>query len=100
MKREDETVRLAESGNLRREEVAALREKAIGAGLRVDTPAEHISGGNMIDGVPSTDFTYSVDQRTVDLWERVGVALEADHEANGPRETPKDRSLKAGGTRN
>ena len=71
----EETVRLAELGELSSEEVAALRERGTEARLRVGTPAEQISGGNIIDGKPSSPSTYSLDQHTANLWERVEAAL-------------------------
>jgi hypothetical protein len=58
-----ETIRLAELGELTAEELAALQDDANVAKLRVGTDSERFS-----DRVP-------VDQRTVELWERVKEAL-------------------------
>ena len=66
--REDEAVGLAELGDLRPDEVAALREKANEARLRVGTGGELISGGS--------PGAISLDQRTVDRWERISGALQ------------------------
>ena len=52
------------------QELAALAERANEARLRVDTPAERVSGGNRETGV-------RVDVLEVELWERVRGALEA-----------------------
>jgi hypothetical protein len=59
-----EAVRLAELGLLEPDELAALRERANEARLRVGTPAERIAGGNRASGV-------SVDAAAVELWDRV-----------------------------
>ena len=59
-----ETVRLAELGVLRPDELAALGERASEARLRVGTPRERISGGNRQSGV-------SVDAAAVELWAAV-----------------------------
>ena len=59
-----ETVRLAELGVLRPDELAALRERATEARLRIGTPRERISGGNRQSGV-------SVDAAAVELWAAV-----------------------------
>lgn len=68
----DETVRLAELGELSREELAALQEDANEARLRVGTDAEHISGGWR-----NTPGAVSMDAQAVELWERVEAVLEA-----------------------
>jgi hypothetical protein len=67
----DETVRLVELGELTDAELAALREQANEARLRMGTRAERISGGwrDMAGAV-------LVDAEAVDLWERVEAALE------------------------
>lgn len=59
-----ETVRLAELGKLTADELAALREEANEARLRIGTDSERISGGWRKHGV-------SMDQHDVDLWEAV-----------------------------
>jgi hypothetical protein len=59
-----EPVRLAELGELTAEELAALREEANEARLRIGTESERISGGWRKYGV-------SLDQQAVDLWETV-----------------------------
>jgi hypothetical protein len=61
-------VRLAELGLLGSGELAALRERANEARLRVGTPAERISGGNRESGV-------SVDAAAVALWDRVSAVM-------------------------
>ena len=66
----DEAVRLAELGELTAAEVAALREAALDAGLRVGTPGEQISGGWR-----QTPGAVSLDREAVELWERVEAAL-------------------------
>jgi hypothetical protein len=66
----DETVRLAELGELTAEELAALREEANEARLRVGTDAERISGGGR-----NTPGAVSMDAQAVELWERVEAAL-------------------------
>jgi hypothetical protein len=66
----DETVRLAELGELTAEELAALREEANEASMRIGTDAEHISRGWR-----NTPGAVSMDGRAVELWERVGAAL-------------------------
>ena len=63
-----EAVRLAELGELTREELAALRERANEARLRIGTTGERISGGGREHGV-------SMDVRAVELWEAVERAL-------------------------
>ena len=63
----DETVRLAELGELTADELAALREGANEAKLRIGTDSERISGGLRKHGT-------SVDQRAADLWEAVRAA--------------------------
>lgn len=68
----DETVRLAQLGELTVEEVAALREEANEARLRIGTDAEHIAGGWR-----TTPGAVSMDACAVELWERVEAALEA-----------------------
>jgi hypothetical protein len=65
---EVETVRLAERGAITDEELAALREQANEAKLRIGTPAERISGGNSETGI-------SVDRQCVELFQRVEAAL-------------------------
>jgi hypothetical protein len=65
----DETVRLAELGELTAEELAALGEEANEARLRVGTDDEQISGGGR-----NTPRAVSVDVRAVELWERVEAA--------------------------
>jgi len=60
-------VRLAELGELRPDELAALGEGATEARLRVGTPRERISGGNRESGV-------SVDAAAVALWDAVELA--------------------------
>jgi hypothetical protein len=57
-----EAVRLAELGELTAAELAALREEANEARLRVGTDSERISGGWRKYGI-------SLDQRAVELWE-------------------------------
>lgn len=59
-----ETARLAELGELTPEDLAALREDANEAKLRVGTDSERISGGWRKHGV-------SLDQQAVELWETV-----------------------------
>jgi hypothetical protein len=66
----DETVRLAELGELTADELAALSEEANEAKLRIGTDSERISGGWRKYGV-------SLDQQTVDLWEAVESAMAA-----------------------
>lgn len=61
-----EAVRLAELGLLEPSELAALRERANEARLRVATGNERISGGNHKSGV-------SLDAAAVELWERVSA---------------------------
>jgi hypothetical protein len=61
-----EAVRLAELGLLEPAELAALRERANEACLRVATGNERISGGNHKSGV-------SLDAAAVELWERVSA---------------------------
>ncbi len=68
MPREDEAVRLAELGELTDRELAALREAANEARLRIGTDSERISGGNREHGV-------SLDVRAVKLWETVERTL-------------------------
>ena len=62
--RDAEAVRLAELGLFEPGELAALRERANEARLRVGTPRERISGGNRESGV-------SVDAAAVELWAAV-----------------------------
>jgi hypothetical protein len=62
--RELEAVRLAELGELTSHELAALREQANEARLRVGTDSERIWGGWREHGV-------SMDVRAVELWEAV-----------------------------
>ena len=62
-----EAVRLAELGELRADELAALRERANEAKLRIGTPRERVSGGGVPHGV-------SVDVRDVELFEAVTAA--------------------------
>jgi hypothetical protein len=69
--RGDQTVRLAELGELRDEELAKLRERANEARLRVGTPHERVSGG----ALGLSPEAYSVDAQAVELWERVEAAL-------------------------
>lgn len=59
LKRDEETLRLAELGELTDAELAALRERATEAKLRVGTDRERLADGR------------SVDAPTVDLWEAV-----------------------------
>jgi hypothetical protein len=66
----DETVRLAELGELTAEQLAALREGATEAKLRVGTAEERISGGGR-----NTPGAVSMDAQDVELWERVEAAL-------------------------
>jgi hypothetical protein len=61
-----EAVRLAILGLLEPGELAALRERANEARLRVGTDRERISGGNRESGV-------SVDAAAVEVWERVSA---------------------------
>jgi hypothetical protein len=62
-----EAVRLAELGELTDDELAALREQANEAKLRIGTGSERISGGWRKYGI-------SMDQQDVDLWEAVCAA--------------------------
>jgi hypothetical protein len=71
-----EAVRLAELAQLTAEELAALREEANEAKLRIDTNSERISGGWAKYGV-------SLDQQAVDLWEAVESTLGAQREEAG-----------------
>jgi hypothetical protein len=66
----DETVRLAELGELTAAELAALHEAATEARLRIGTDSEKISGGWR-----QTPGAVSMDARDVELWERVEAAL-------------------------
>jgi hypothetical protein len=66
--RGDETLRLAQLGELTADELATLRERANEAKLRVGTDAERISGGGREHGV-------SLDQQAVELWKTVEAAL-------------------------
>jgi hypothetical protein len=66
-----EAVRLAELGELGAGELAALRERATEAGLRVGTPAERVSGGSL------SGRGVSMDARAVELWEAVRRAVAA-----------------------
>lgn len=68
--REGEAVRLAELGELDDAELAALRERANEARLRIGTDRERVSGGSL-----KTPGAYSVDGREVELWEAVEAAL-------------------------
>ena len=65
-----ETVRLGELGELGADELAALRERANEARLRIGTDSERISGGWRENGV-------SMDVRAVELFEAVLAAGEA-----------------------
>jgi hypothetical protein len=62
-------VRLAELGELTADEIAALREKATEAQLRIGTDSEHISGG-WRDSPPAV----SMDKCAVEVWKRVTAA--------------------------
>ena len=62
-----EAVRLAELGELRDDELAALRERANEAMLRIGTTRERVSGGGLPHGV-------SVDARAVELFEALTAA--------------------------
>jgi hypothetical protein len=66
-----EAVRLAELGELRDDELAALRERANEAKLRVGTPRERVSGGSLRYGGCAV---VSVDRRAVELFEAVRTA--------------------------
>ena len=61
-----ETVRLAELGDLTTDELAAIREQANEARLRIGTDRELISGGSRNHGV-------SLDAAAVELWEPVSA---------------------------
>jgi hypothetical protein len=65
-----EPIRLAELGELTREELAALEEDANVARPRIGTDAERISGGSR-----NTPSAVSMDQQDVDLWQAVKAAL-------------------------
>jgi hypothetical protein len=65
-----QALRLAELGELTDAELAALRERATEARLRIDTGRERVSGGNL--GSPGA---VSLDRRAVELFERVEEAL-------------------------
>jgi hypothetical protein len=71
--RDAETLRLAELGELRDDELAALQERANEARLRVDTGGERISAFR-------TDFEQRPDRDAVALHARVEAALRAGRE--------------------
>jgi hypothetical protein len=78
-----EAVRLAELGELTAEELAALREEANEAKLRIGSDAEHISGGWRKHGV-------SLDAQAIELWEAVRGAVVREpiqsRRGGGPRD--------------
>jgi hypothetical protein len=65
-----ETLRLAELGDFRSDELAGVRERANEARLRVGTGREHISA-------KGTDMEQRPDREAVELLEAVETALEA-----------------------
>jgi hypothetical protein len=74
-----EAVRLAELGELRDDELAALRERANEARPRIGTPHERIAGGSL----KRSPRAYSVDARAVELLEAVEAAREGVDERPG-----------------
>jgi hypothetical protein len=88
-----QTLRLAELGELRDDELAAVRERAYEARLRIGTGSEHISA-------KGTDMEQRPDREAVELWERVEVAL-SRRRCYGRRMSsqPRNRSRRSAFTR-
>jgi hypothetical protein len=68
-----EAVRLAELGDLRDEELAALHGRASGARTRIGTAREQWNSGHR----PDCGCCRSIDQQHVDLWEMVEAVVRA-----------------------